>query len=336
VAAGGSVLLVHAASLAAIAPGAGLGPARPFDLGTSESRESSSDVQRTVAALFGPSARRGSLTADQRRLLDGPALPAGPAQQAGLVSVVAGDIPSLLDTLDGMTVQTYRGTVTLATQNRPDRPVAVRFHEIGPIWRVLHAVSTPIAVYVLLLIGLWAIAFELTQPALGVAGIAGAVALVFAGYGLSVIPVHWLGISLILAGAAFQGLDVLIRRVAWLTLLGTGLFATGSLLSWRGVASAIDLPLWLIALATVGSVLFLGFAMTVALRSRERIKTAQVGLVGLVGETRSDLNPEGGVLVKGAMWRARSLDGPIRKGARVRIRGVEGLILRVEQEPGQD
>jgi membrane-bound serine protease (ClpP class) len=54
--------------------------------------------------------------------------------------------------------------------------------------------------------------------------------------------------------------------------------------------------------------------------------------VGLVGEVRTDLNPDGGVYVKGSMWRARSTDGPIPKGARVRIRGVDGLILRVEQE----
>ena len=59
---------------------------------------------------------------------------------------------------------------------------------------------------------------------------------------------------------------------------------------------------------------------------------AQVGLVGLVGEARSDLNPEGGVLVKGSLWRARTMDGTIRKGSRIRVRAVEGLILRVEPE----
>ena len=73
--------------------------------------------------------------------------------------------------------------------------------------------------------------------------------------------------------------------------------------------------------------------MTVALRSRERVRTAQVGLVGLVGEARGDLNPEGAVFVKGTLWRARSSNGPIPKGRRVRVRGIDGLILRVEEEP---
>jgi membrane-bound serine protease (ClpP class) len=210
--------------------------------------------------------------------------------------------------------------------------VDVRFHEIGPLRGVLHGISTPTAVYVLLLLGLWAFAFELTQPGFGVAGIAAALALSLAVYGLSVAPVHGVGIALLVAGTALMGLDVVIRRVQWLTLGGATLFAAGSLFASRGLVPAVRVPLWLIIAATAGSVLFFGFAMTVALRSRERIHTAQVGLVGLVGEARSDLNPEGGVLVKGSLWRARTMDGTIRKGSRIRVRAVEGLILRVEPE----
>src|SRR5207248_11008573 len=110
---------------------------------------------------------------------------------------------------------------------------------------------------------------------------------------------------------------------------GTAAFLAGSVVAWWGVAPAVDLSLWLVILTAVAGFLLFGFGMTVALRSRERVRSAQIGLVGLVGETRSDLNPEGGVFVKGAMWRARSMDGPIRSGRRVRIRGIDGLILRV-------
>jgi membrane-bound serine protease (ClpP class) len=85
-------------------------------------------------------------------------------------------------------------------------------------------------------------------------------------------------------------------------------------------------------LATLAGFLLFGFGMTVALRARERVRSAQVGLVGLIGETRTDLNPEGGVFVKGTLWRARSMNGPIAGGRRVRVRGIDGLILRVEEE----
>jgi membrane-bound serine protease (ClpP class) len=265
------------------------------------------------------------------RVLSGPALPAGPALGAGAVSLVSATACELLDELDGRSVQTSGGAVVLSTKC-PGGPVTVRFQSMGPVRRVLHAVGTPLAVYLLVVLGAWGIAFELTQPGLGLAGIAGGIFLGFALYGLTVIPVGWLGMSLLWAGMGLQGLDVVVRRLGLLTIAGTAAFGAGSILAWRGVAPAIDLPVWLIAMATLAGVLFFGFGLTVALRARERVRTAQVGLVGLVGEVRSDLDPEGGVYVKGAIWRARSLDGPIPKGTRVRVKGIDGLILRVEPE----
>jgi membrane-bound serine protease (ClpP class) len=328
--AGGALFLLYAGSLAAMAPGAGVGPGIPFDLG--EASETPDNVAERTAQLvaLAPGAQA---TADGARAASaGPALPAGTALAQGAVAMVAVDIPDLLEKLDGQTVRAGGREVVLATANRTDRPVDIRFHEIGPLRGVLHAISTPTAVYVLLLLGLWAFAFELTQPGFGVAGIAAALALSLAVYGLSVAPVHGVGIALLVAGTALMGLDVVIRRVQWLTLGGATLFAAGSVFASRGLVPAVRVPLWLIIVATAGGVLFFGFAMTVALRSRERIHTAQVGLVGLVGEARSDLNPEGGVLVKGSLWRARTMDGTIRKGSRIRVRAVEGLILRVEPE----
>jgi membrane-bound serine protease (ClpP class) len=188
-------------------------------------------------------------------------------------------------------------------------------------------------VYVLLVLGSWALAFELTQPGFGMAGIGGVVALGLAAYGLTVIPVGWLGFGLVLAGIGLQGLDVVVRRLAWFTAAGTVAFAAGSTLAWWGVSPVIDLSWWLIALFTVAGALLFAFGMTVALQARERVRNQQVGLVGLTGEARGDLDPEGAVVVKGAVWRARSSNGAIAKGAKVRVRGIDGLILRVEEEP---
>jgi membrane-bound serine protease (ClpP class) len=332
-AAGGALFIPFSSSLVAMAPGAGIGPARPFDLGTSASREDPEQLGQGQAQIEALARDLGATQSGVERLISGPPFPAGPALEAGVVDLLATDLRDLLDELDGRTVEISSGPVVLATKSTPARPVAVRFHEIGPVRRLLHAVSTPTAVYVLLVLGLWAIAFELTQPGFGVAGIAGAMSLALAGFGLTVVPVRWVGVALIVAGTALQGLDVAIRRVATLTVIGTLAFLSGSLLAWWGVAPAIDLSLWLVLLFTVAGAVFFGFGMTVAIRARERVRTAQVGLIGLVGEVRSDLDPEGGVYVKGSLWRARSMDGPIPKGARVRIKGVDGLILRVEPEP---
>jgi membrane-bound serine protease (ClpP class) len=332
---GGALFLFYASSLATMAPGAGIGPARPFDLSVRASREDPATVRRNGLQLVALAPGAGATAAGAARLVGGAELAAGPARAAGAVAMIAPDIPTILEQLDGRMVRTAAGPVTLATLDKPGRPVFVRFHEIGLVARLLHAVSTPVAVYVLLVLGIWGLAFELTQPGFGLAGIGGAIFVLLAAYGLTVIPVHWLGIALMLAGIGMQGLDVILGRLAWFTAAGTAAFAAGSAWAWWGIAPNADVPAWLIALMTVSGLLLFGFGFTVALRARERVRSAQIGLVGLVGEVRSDLNPEGGVEVKGALWRARSNNGQIPRGTKVRVRGVDGLILRVEPEPGE-
>jgi membrane-bound serine protease (ClpP class) len=100
-----------------------------------------------------------------------------------------------------------------------------------------------------------------------------------------------------------------------------------------GVAPTIAVSPWVIGFVVAGSVLFFGFAMTVALRARRRTATTgQEGLVGLRGQARSDLSPEGQAWVKGALWKARALNGPIPVGSQIRVRRVDGLLLLVQAE----
>jgi membrane-bound serine protease (ClpP class) len=329
---GAALLFMYASSIAAVAPGVGIGPLQPVDL-----------VDATNATLPNDAAleRMASGWAETRgRPM--PAFPTSvvPAQEAldGYVAQeVAASLPDLLSTIDGSTVQTAGGPVTLHTkiaQSPTQQPVEVRFTELGPFDRVLHAVASPAAIYLLLVLGLAALAFELTQAGFGFAGFAGLGMLALAVYGLTVVPASWLGIGLLVAGVVLLCADVLLHRLGFLTAAGVVAFIVGSFLSFRGVAPAIGISPWLIGLLTVGSVLYYGFALTVAQRSRERIASTQRGLVGLLGETRGELKPEGPVYVKGTLWRGRSNDGPIPPGTRVRVRGVDGLVLRVEPDPG--
>jgi membrane-bound serine protease (ClpP class) len=329
---GAALLFMYASSIAAVAPGVGIGPLQPVDL-----------VDATNATLPNDAAleRMASGWAETRgRPM--PAFPSSvvPAQEAldgHVAQEVATSLPDLLSTIDGSTVQTPGGPVTLHTkiaQNPTQQPVEVRFTELGPFDRVLHAVASPAAIYLLLVLGLAALAFELTQAGFGFAGFAGLGMLALAVYGLTVVPASWLGIGLLVAGVVLLCADVLLHRLGILTAAGVVAFMAGSFLSFRGVAPAIGISPWLIGLLTVGSVLYYGFALTVAQRSRERIASTQRGLVGLLGETRGELKPEGPVYVKGTLWRGRSNDGPIPPGTRVRVRGVDGLVLRVEPDPG--
>lgn len=329
---GAALLFLYASSLPAVSPGAGIGPLEPLDL--VDSRQATMPSRAEVELLAsGWAAERG------RTDVAFPSAPV-PAQEAldGNVAVAAArSVTGLLSQIDGRTVATAGGDVTLHTKiarSPSETPVDVRFTVLGPVDRVLHAMASPAAIYVLLVLGFAALAFELTQPGFGFAGFAGLGMLALAFYGLTVVPVSWLGLAVLLLGVVLLEADVLLRKLGALTAVGLAAFTAGSFLAFRDVAPAIRISPWLIVAFAVSSLLYYGFALTVALQSRDRITSTQRGLVGLVGETRGELKPEGPVFVKGTLWRGRSADGPIPPGTRVRVRGVDGLILRVEPEPG--
>jgi membrane-bound serine protease (ClpP class) len=324
-AAGAGLLLVYASSLAAVAPGAATGPLQPVDLGDSDAYPTA-QVRTSVARWQTMHGRSPAVTFPDH------ALTGAEAEQAGIIQTDAFTVPQLLAKIDGQTVQTANGRVTLDTAGSPGDQVLVRFHDLGPGKRVLHAVASPTWIYVLLVFGLAAIAFELTQPGFGFAGFSGVGMLALGVYGLTAVPVFWPGLALLLTGIGLMVADVLVRRLGWRTYLGLATFLAGSVLAFRNLAPAIGISPWLIGATVVASLLYYGFGLTVAIQSRERITSTQRGLVGLPGETRGELAPEGPVFVKGTLWKGRSSNGPIPPGTRIRVRGVDGLILRVEPE----
>jgi membrane-bound serine protease (ClpP class) len=327
-AAGGGLLLVYASQYAVVAPGAGVGPVEPLDLARPTGRDAPLAERATAAA------RRWSEVTGRPTTFPGVEEPGQDVLRRGVVQDFASTLGQLLRKADGEHIRTEQGTITLHTD---PRSVPVRFHELGPGRRILHAVASPVALYVLLLLGIAGIAFELTQAGIGVAGIAGAASIALAVYGLFVVPFNPLGLGLFLGGQALLTADVVLRRLGVLTVAGLAAFVLGSVLAFGAVAPAVDLPIWLIALASVACFLYYGFALTVAQKSRERVTSKRRGLIGLVGEARGALAPDGPVYVKGALWRGRAMDGPIPAGARVRVRRVDGLILRVEPEDrGED
>ena len=330
-AAGAGSLLMYASSLAGVAPGSQTGPLDPIDLLHPD--DEPPGLQATIAGWL---EERGKDTRLERT--DEP-LPAADAIDLGIASVAATSVTEFLGEVDGRTVRTPAGEVTLDTRiatteaEAGEGTVTLRFDNLGPIQRIAHAIATPSMVYFLLVLGLAAVAFEITQPGFGFAGFAGLGMLGLAAYGLWVVPPSILGMALLLAGIGLLTLDVRMRNLGLLTGAGLIAFGAGSVLAWAGVADPIRISPWLIGGAIVASLLYYGFALTVAIQSRDRIENTQKGLIGLIGEARGKLSPEGPVYVKGAMWRGRTAGDPIPPGTRVRVRGVDGLVLRVEEEP---
>ncbi len=331
-ASGTGLLLMYASSLAGVSPGSQTGPLYPIDLAHPEDRPAG--LHETIQGWIEERGKATDIDWNDRPLT------AAEARHRDIAQVAATSIPDLLGRIDGRTVQTPGGPVVLETriatseEEALEGTVDIRFENLGPIDRVLHGVASPSMVYFLLVLALAALAFELTQPGFGFAGFAGLGMLGLAIYGLTVVPVDWVALALLVGGIGLMVLDVRARKLAAASVVGLVAFAVGSVMAWRGMAAPMRISPWLIGGAVVASALYYGFALTVAIQSRDRIVNAQRGLIGLVGEARGKLAPDGPVFVKGAMWRGRTTGEEIATGTAVRVRGVDGLVLRVEPEPG--
>jgi membrane-bound serine protease (ClpP class) len=331
-AASAGVFLVYASHVAAMAPGTNLGAAHPVDLGNDTVEQKV--VEDAAALLRSLAEQRGrDVTFADQAVRESVSLTEAEAFERGVIDLdpaTTASLTALLRALDGRSVETTAGSTTLDTVG-PD--VTIRFHKPGFLTRILHAITDPTIAYLLLVLGFWAIVFELSQPGIGLAGVAGAIALIMSFYALAVLPVNIAGLILILLGLVFFTIDVYTAGLGIWTVGGALALLAGSILLFGGVAPAVAVSGWVIGLVVGGSVLFFGFAMTVALRGRRRAAvTGSEGMIGLSGEARSDLSPEGQAWVKGALWKARAMNGPIPKGSRVRVRRIDGLLLLVQAE----
>jgi len=335
-AASAGVFLVYASHVAAMAPATNLGAAHPVDLGGDLEGDAETKAVNDAAAFIRSLAERRGRPVDFAvdSVRESASLSAEEAEEQGVIEVLAPSITTLLAELDGLSVETDRGRTTIVSVAGEGRRVELRFHEMGLLRRILHAVSNPTVAFLLLTLGFWAIVFEIFQPGFGIAGVGGAIALVLAFYALAVLPVNLAGLILVLLGLVLFTIDVFVQGLGVFTVGGALAFGVGGFLLFSGVDPELRVSPILIVSLLLGTLIFFAFAMTAALRARKRQSiTGHEGLVGLVGEARADLDPEGHVWVKGALWKARVLGGgTLPVGSRVRVRRVDGLLLLVQPE----
>jgi membrane-bound serine protease (ClpP class) len=234
---------------------------------------------------------------------------------------------------NGRTLDT--ATFTEQEEGPPDAELTVqtRLSKL-PLWdRIFHTAASPALAYLFLCAGLALLVFEFFTAGVGIAGVTGAVSLVLAAYGLTVLPTSPLGLALVVLG--FFGLAVDIQTGAprvW-TVIGTVAFVAGSLLLYEdGIRVG-----WLALVAGVaGTILLMLAGLPATVRSRFSTPTiGRASLVGEMGTAVADLRPEGTVSVRDALWPARTNRAtPVAAGDRIRVVSVEGTSLEVEPEVG--
>jgi membrane-bound serine protease (ClpP class) len=311
--------MAAAANIASIGPSGRIGPPHPIDFGrTSVPASQELDALRALAE-----SRTRSITTDDFKVLG-----ANEAVHAGYFDIVTPSVATLLEGLDGQTVTTAAGPVTL---HLPSSETIVRFSQPGPIRRLIHTFANPTLVYLMLIAGALLVVFELFQPGFGVAGVTGGLLLLATAYGLTVLPARWYGLLILCVGLALLTVDVALDAIAIPTFIGTAGLVVGSMFLFPGNAEPVRLSPWLIGLAIAASLVVFIPVMTVVRRARKPIAAeVKAELVGEGGEVRSVLNPEGFVLVDGELWRARSEDGSrMRVGETVTVSRIDGTVLIV-------
>ncbi|MGZ4703998.1 MAG: NfeD family protein [Acidimicrobiales bacterium] len=217
-------------------------------------------------------------------------------------------------------------------QQRLQPVTQVQFSQLSLVSQLFHTVASPAVAYLLLTIGLALLIFELFTAGVGVAGVVGAGAFILSCYGLVVLPTHWWGILAIVASMAAFAIDVQTGVPRFWTGAGMVLFVFGSLTLYDGVSMS-----WVtLVVGIVGVGLTFFTAMPAMVRTR--FSTPTIGrewMIGEMGRAVTDISPDGTVQVRDALWRAYTNRAtPIGELDRVRVVGIEGLVLEVEPEEG--
>lgn len=317
VAHGGAVDLLLAAEIRGAAPGVDIGYASPTVAGGDD----------LDLGLIHPDG-----TDDDR-------LTVGTAPIPGLAEFISPAIGQFIASLDGLTVETAGGPVTLATAERvvvdgaeEIRPLAeVTFIEPGLVDRTLRLAIRPEAAFFFLVAGLAIAAFEFYAAGPGVAAAVAAVSLLVAGYGIANLPVRWLAVVAVLIGIVLYTFDFQRNGLGLPSLAGTAALTWGGL-AFVDAGPQIRSSWWAVLLVVIGAALWFGFALTTVVRARFSTQTiGREHLVGAVGVADTDIAPDGVVRVGEARWRARSTRASgISAGDQVRVAEVDGIVLDVE------
>jgi membrane-bound serine protease (ClpP class) len=327
-AASAGVFLTLAAHVAAMAPATNIGAAHPVALGGGGGdKESLKKIENDAAAFIRTIALERGRNADwaEKAVRQSVSITEREAVRLKVVDLVAESVPDLLAKIDGQVVKTARGPITLATRDAVVRPIEIGFRD-----RFLNVITDPNVAYVLMMLGMLGLFFELSNPGVILPGVIGGISLILAFFAFQSLPINYAGLLLILFGIVLLVAEIKIVSHGVLAMGGIVAMALGSLMLFDAPDLGFRLSWWVIA-PTVGATagLFL-FVLTVGIRAlSQRPMLGASGMIGQTAVTRGPLEGEGQVAVQGELWRAVAEGEPIADGTAVRVVGVEGLTLRV-------
>ena len=333
------VFITLAAHIAVMAPGTNIGAAHPVTIGgggvpgqqkpDSASTSVMSDKMTNDAAALVRSVaeqRDRNMEWAEKAVRESDAIIATDALENNVIDFIAVDIDRLLFKIDGLDVKLKDRQQIMETSE-----VRIITYEMS--WRenVLNRLSDPNIAYIFMMLGMYGLIFELSNPGAIFPGVIGVICLLLAFFSFQTLPLNIVGILLILFGIILLLLEIKVTSYGILTIGGATSLFLGSLMLIDTNVPALRVSINVIIPSVIFTVAFALFAVGMGLRAQARkVTTGKEGLVGEIGEVLTDLDPTGTILVNGEYWKAEATVN-IEKGQNVKVTSVDRAKLKVER-----
>jgi membrane-bound serine protease (ClpP class) len=325
-AASAGVYISYAAHLIAMAPSTHLGSAHPVTMGGQDSSKTMMEkiTNDAVAHIKGLAEKRGrnALWAEQA-VRQSVSITETEAMSKKVVEIVAKDLDDLLGQLDGRTIRLDSGVEKVLHT----KSAGIRHSAMDWRYRILDKISDPNIAYILMMLGVYGLFFELSNPGAILPGVIGGIFLILAFFALQVLTVNASGVLLILLAVLFFIVEVKVNSHGLLAIGGIVAMFLGSLMLFKSPEMKVSLGI--IITTVLCSALFFLLALILAARAHlKKVTTGEQGLIGEIGTVASAIHGVGKVSVHGEIWQAESKK-PMKKGEKAIVESVDGLVLTV-------
>jgi membrane-bound serine protease (ClpP class) len=328
-AASAGVFITMAAHIAVMAPSTHIGAAHPVSLGEGKESKTMGEkiVNDTVSYIKTTAKTRGrNVDWAEKAVRKSVSITEDEAVKLNVVDFISPNLQDLLTKIDGRVVKFNGMTRTLLTKGVQPRSIQMSWR-----YRFLDIISNPSIAYILLMLGIYGVFFELSTPGAILPGVVGGIFLILAFYALQMLPISFAGLALILFAIILFIAEIKVVSHGLLAVGGVISLFLGSLMLIESPAEYMRVSLTVIIPAVLVSAAFFIFAVTMAIRAR--LKKPTTGMEGLIGEegiATTSISPEGKVSIHGEFWNAIS-DQSIERGEKVQAFGVANLKLKVKK-----
>jgi membrane-bound serine protease (ClpP class) len=353
-AASAGTYILYASHIAAMAPATNLGAATPVELGPGSGEKPAAEkpdadkdaadkpaatppgdaktrkaVHDAAAYIRGLAELRGrNVEWGERAVREAVSLSASEALKLNVIDLIAADLDDLLRQVDGRTIRMNGQTITLDTTD-------ATIQLVKPDWRsrLLAVIGDPSIAYILMLLGIYGLIYEFSNPGMFLPGVVGAICLLLGLFALQLMPISYAGLGLMILGIVLMIAETFVPSFGALGLGGLTAFIIGSVMLIDTDLPGYGIPWQLIIPVALASGLFSFFVVGMAIKARARpVVTGAEEMIGAHGEILDDMEHEGWARIHSEQWRVRS-SVPLKRGSMVRVRARHDLTLDVEPDP---